>query len=187
MEASRLHALRPGASSRVHHDEHPFSFEATVVLGAVALRMEMTVCHEIFISDSTRLDHRCAPKKPAFSSVWNGGEPLNSVNDSVQIHAFELVLILKEPSHLPKGFHALAHIESDKAACRPVNAGNSPNFWRVHRNDGKSAKCAKSTNYVSGPPWSFSPSRGIKFTPLGAKTAIRIFVLAARRRCRRLN
>src|SRR4029077_5030446 len=88
MKASRSHPFRPSPPGSVHHDEHPSSFDATVVLSAIALHVEMTVRHEIFVPDSSRLDQCCAPKQTAFSSLGNRRVPMDSVNIGIQIHPF---------------------------------------------------------------------------------------------------
>src|SRR4029077_11351002 len=88
MKASWSHPFRPGPPSSVHHDQHSSSFDATVILCAVALHVEMTVRHEIFVSDSSRLDDCCAPKETACSSFRNGRIPVDSVNYGIQIHRF---------------------------------------------------------------------------------------------------
>jgi len=165
MKASRRHPLRPGASRRVHQNEHSFAFNAAVVLCALALHVEVTVRHEIFIADCARLDHGGAPKQSAFRSVGNGRDPLNSVNDPIQIHVLELGLIPKEPLHLPERFHALAHIGAGKVAVGPINAGKSAHILGVHRDDGSSTKSKKSTSCIRVLGWSFSLSRGITLPP----------------------
>src|SRR4029077_10084147 len=124
MKASRGHPFRPGPPGSVHHDEHPSSFDATVVLSAIALHVEMTVRHEIFVPDSSRLDQCCAPKQTAFSSLGNRRVPMDSVNDGIQIQPFSIVPTLKEPLQLPKGFCGLVHLRSDKVTARPFYMGN---------------------------------------------------------------
>jgi len=124
MKASRSHHLRPGPPSSVHHNDHPSSYDATVVLCAVALDVEMTVRHEIFVSDSARLDHGCAPKQTALSSFRNGCVPMDSVNNGIQIHPLQIVATVKEPLHLLQCSHGIANSMSDKVTATPIHTGN---------------------------------------------------------------
>jgi len=136
VNASRSHRLRPSPPSSVHHNDHPSSYDATVVLCAVALDVEMTARHEIFVSDSARLDHCCTPKQAAWSSFRDRCVPMNSVNDCIQIHPLQIVTTVKEPLHLLQCFHGLANIMADKVTADPVNMGNFSKILRLHKGDG---------------------------------------------------
>src|SRR5262249_36537451 len=101
MNASRLDSFAPGPSLFVHHDEHAFAFDAPIKFTAAFEGVEMSLGHDVFASDQSRIQVRNSEKQTAFGAVFDWEVAFYFVGDFRRVSRSQGVVVLEQPGKIP--------------------------------------------------------------------------------------
>src|ERR1700684_760058 len=80
VQRSGRHRLAPCLAAAVHLNQHAVTGNRTVIFSSRAIRVEVSVGHEIFVADFARRDRRHPPEQSPFRTCLDRRPPANTVN-----------------------------------------------------------------------------------------------------------
>ena len=93
MDAAGSHPLDARVSRFVHENESAATEHSAVVLGAIALRVEVADGHEVLVANQSGFEERCAPKEAALGVAADGLKRLHAIDHTRRIERLECGLI----------------------------------------------------------------------------------------------